>query len=185
MSFQNRLSYFSDKRGAKMVQNDIVRSGYFLDLIHVRVSRDAGYNEINTQIESFQFLPVVMPIKDIENMEVKYGRSSDGSLVPYLTQISEDALQIYATSKHRPIERDDILFWIIENYMEGVEPAILVLRVKQMNANFGSYGIIFNSYTVTTEDPSRLPTELVDKLRTAHEKRQFAVLAEHQREQLS
>lgn len=184
MSFQNRLAHFSDRRGQKLVANDISRSGLHLDVIHIQSHREMG-EERRMTIKSFQFLPVVFPLERFEEMSTRYGKTADEKLITHLVDVSEEGFTVYVSSQKEPIDVNDLLFWTIENNVPGVEPAIMILRVKDMVSHFGSYGITHQGYRVTTESPSTLPDVLLTHLSEAHEKRQLSILAEHQREQLS
>lgn len=186
MSFQNRLSYYQDKRNAKLTRNNIKRSGVYLDTIHVTTYRDAQYDTRRMTIEGFQFVPVIMPFETIEGMETRLGKTKDGTLIPHL-MIDKEELQLYIESTAYVIDKDDLIFWVVENYSDPkkrIDPAILVLKVKNVQSHFGSYGIIFQGYTCTTENPDRLPDELINELKKAHSLRQAEILARHKRTQL-
>lgn len=185
MSFQNRLAHFQDKRATRIIKNDITRSGVHLDVIHLESFKDMNIDERRIRIEALDFLPVVLPFETFEGMTTRYGKTPDGKTVTYLVDTTEaEAFTIFVTSRKQILNRDDLLFWLIENNVEGVEPSILILRVKELEAHFGSYSITHQGYKVTAESPTVLPDLVIEKLIEASTIRRSAFLAGHQREQL-
>lgn len=187
MSFQNRLSYFQDKRNAKLVRNDITRSGLYLDVIHITSHRDSQYDERRLTIDNFQFIPVVFPFEQIEGMDARIGTTQEGELVTHLMSEETD-FEVYIDSRKGAVTKDDLLFWLVEDYSSGtstpVIPSIMLLKVKNLKTHFGSYGITFRGYGCTTSDPSTLPKALRDGLHEAFEKRRTELLARHARTQI-
>jgi len=186
MSFQNRLSYFQDRRNARLVCNDITRSGLYLDVIHLTAHRDAQYDERRLTIDSFQFIPVVFPLQDLEGMETRLGRAEEGEIIPHL-MTEESSFEVYIDARKGVVTKDDLLFWMVEDYSTGTHsssPAILLLKVTNLLSHFGSYGITFRGYQCTTSDPSTLPRALRDALKEAFEKRRTEILARHGRTQI-
>jgi len=187
MSFQNRLAHYQDKRNARLVRNDITRSGMYVDAIHVTSYRDSQYDERRLAIDSFQFLPVVFPFDQLEGMETRIGTTPEGKRVTHL-MAEQEHLQVFADIRRHFLDKDDMLFWMIENYAgvrgEAIEPAILLLKVTNMLSHFGSYGITFQGYMCTTSDPSTLPEALTTALAEAYEKRRPEILATHARTQI-
>lgn len=165
-----------------MITNNIQRSGIHLDVIHVQSFPDHNIDERRMRIESFEYLPVVFPFDVFEGMDTRYGRTADNKIVSYLVDTAErESFPIYVGGQKGIIDRNDILFWLVENNVAGVEPTILVLRIKSMSSHFGSYGITHQGYNVTAESPSTLPQPLLDALIEASEKRKTSFLADHKR----
>ena len=187
MSFQSRLSYYNDKRNARLVRNDITRSGIYTDVIHVTSHRDSQYDERRLSIDSFQFLPVVFPFEELEGMETRLGRDSEGKPVAQLLS-QESSFTVYVDAASKILDKDDMLFWMVENYsgpnVNSVLPTMMLLRVANMVSHFGSYGITFQGYVCTVGDSSTLPDPLREALMEAYEKRRPQILASHARTQI-
>lgn len=182
-SFQNRLSHFNDKRNARLVNNDITRSGYGCDCIHIEGYRDTQYNLNKTRITGFSFVPVILPQESFEGLDIRVS-TKDGNRFVHLINIHDEKDMIaYIASSQIPIDRDHLLFTCISNYANESEPVILLLKIKNLKAHFGGQNITHKSYVISTEDPSTLPAPLLSELLKASEKRTSMFLAEHQREQ--
>lgn len=190
MGFQNRLSYYQDRRNSKLARNDIKRSGYYMDVIHVQSHRDDMYDEKRMTIEDFHYIPVVVPFDTLEGMETRLGKLQDGRQITHLLT-QEESFTLYVdqwsnSSTARVLDRNDLLFWMVENYSDPksrIEPAAMILRVKNLESHFGNYGIIFQGYTCTTENPDRMPEALYDKLLEAHDIRRAEIRARQRRVQ--
>ncbi|MCA1800065.1 MAG: hypothetical protein LC687_00425 [Actinobacteria bacterium] len=149
--------------------------------------RDNEYDERRLAIESFQFLPVVFPFTELEGMETRYGRDAEGTPISQLMS-QESEFTVYVDAPNKPLDRDDMLFWLIENYsgprVDSILPTMLMLRVVNMVSHFGTYGIIFQGYKCTVGDVSTMPTQLRDALVEAYYKRRPQFLADHARTQI-
>ena len=192
MSFQNRLSYFQDKRNARLLRNAAALSGVHTDVILVDIFRNATYDVKQIRIRELIFVPVVFPHEAFENVQARLIQLPDNSSFTLLAIPIDTSLSLYVSTEH-PINKDDLLFWMIEDFsypekeiygeVLPATPALLLLRVKELTAHFGTYGITHKKLTCSTEDPSSLPGAAREALLKVHEKRRQSFLTSHARVQ--
>lgn len=186
MSFQNRLSYFQDRRNARLLRNAAALSGVHTDVILVNTFRNATYDVRQQEIREVIFIPIVFPFESLEKMQARMVKTATGEYLTHLATLPDTVLSIYPATE-KVINKDDLLFWLIEDYSlignnsAATTPAILLLRIKDITVHFGSYGITHKKFDCTTEDPSSLPVALMDAFQEAHQKRRPKLLADHNR----
>ena len=186
MSFQNRLASYQDKRNSRLIKNSATLAGIYADVIMVDAIKNSLHDITKTIITDLEFVPVIFPYKSLDESEIRQDKNSEGKIITHLTAASDEAFTIYIAS-NKFINKDDYLFWIIEDFSYAgntaitSDPVILLLKVKGIKAKFGAYGITHKQMDCTLESPATLPNHVLDLLTEAHEKRNSTFLNDHER----